>query len=184
MKRGPKAFKKEYLIKKLQTAFTVLGHSPSQSDIKKLPNFPSRNAFRYCFGSFEKAKALAGIPPAPKGMSHPNCYAAVIKYFVRTGRRRNGPRRIRRSITLNLRFKVLHRDNFTCQYCGRTPKDGIKLEVDHIVPRKNAGETVFENLITACSECNEGKKIINLSHLPIKKPKPMNKNSNHQSRLF
>ncbi len=184
MKRGRKSFKTEYLIKKLQNAFTILGYSPSQSDLKKLPDFPSRATFRKYFGTLEKAKEIAGIPPAPKGMSHPNVYAAQMKYLSRTGRRRNGPRRIRRSITLNLRFKVLHRDNFTCQYCGRMPKDGIKLEIDHIIPRKNGGETLFENLITACSECNEGKKIMNLSHLPIKKPKLMNKNPNHQSRLF
>ncbi len=160
MKRGRKSFKTEYLIKKLQNAFTILGYSPSQSDLKKLPDCPSRATFRKYFGTLEKAKKIAGIPPFSSG------------------------RKIYKKTPLNLRFKVLHRDNFTCQYCGRTPKDGVKLEIDHIIPRKNGGNAVFENLITACSECNQGKKIMNLSHLPTKKPTPMNKNSNHQSRLF
>lgn len=57
----------------------------------------------------------------------------------------------------SLRFKVLARDNFTCQYCGRTPQDGIKLEVDHIYPKSKGGKLEINNLITACETCNVGK---------------------------
>ncbi len=60
--------------------------------------------------------------------------------------------------SLKIRFMVLHRDSFTCQYCGRTPKDGTKLEVDHIVPKSKGGDNKMDNLITACFECNQGKK--------------------------
>lgn len=56
-----------------------------------------------------------------------------------------------------LRFEVFQRDNFTCQYCGRTVSDGAKLEVDHITPKSRGGEFVAENLLTACHECNRGK---------------------------
>lgn len=59
---------------------------------------------------------------------------------------------------LKLRFKVLMRDNFTCQYCGRTPKDGAKLHIDHIHPKSKGGLWMIDNLTTACFECNEGKK--------------------------
>lgn len=56
-----------------------------------------------------------------------------------------------------LRFKILSRDNFTCQYCGRSaPK--VQLEVDHIYPKVRGGQDTPENLITACMECNRGKK--------------------------
>lgn len=59
---------------------------------------------------------------------------------------------------LKKRFEVLHRDNFTCQYCGRIPSDdGVKLEIDHIVPRIKGGTDETANLITSCSECNLGK---------------------------
>lgn len=52
------------------------------------------------------------------------------------------------------RFSIFKRDNFTCQYCGKTPKDGVKLHVDHIIPLDKGGDNSLENLITACQECN------------------------------
>jgi hypothetical protein len=60
---------------------------------------------------------------------------------------------------LSLRFRVLERDGFRCVYCGRNPKDdGVKLEVDHIIPKSKGGQDTLDNLVTACSECNQGKK--------------------------
>ena len=44
-----------------------------------------------------------------------------------------------------------------CQYCGRTPKDGIRLELDHKIPYSRGGKDSFSNLITSCNECNAGK---------------------------
>jgi 5-methylcytosine-specific restriction endonuclease McrA len=60
---------------------------------------------------------------------------------------------------LKLRFLVLERDNFTCQYCGRTPsKDrSVILEIDHIIPKSKGGTDDIDNLITSCKECNLGK---------------------------
>ncbi len=43
-------------------------------------------------------------------------------------------------INKKLRFLVLERDNYTCQACGRTPADGIKLVMDHVVPVDWGGE--------------------------------------------
>ena len=60
---------------------------------------------------------------------------------------------------LSLRFRILERDRFTCVYCGRNPKDdGVKLEVDHIIPKAMGGKDIPENLVTACRDCNQGKK--------------------------
>ena len=55
-----------------------------------------------------------------------------------------------------LRFAVLQRDGFTCQYCGASAP-GVTLEVDHMVPRSCGGKDEFENLIAACFDCNRGK---------------------------
>ena len=63
----------------------------------------------------------------------------------------------RKPLSKKLRFAILNRDNFTCQYCGRKAPD-VKLEIDHIVPVAKGGKTEFENLITACHDCNSGKK--------------------------
>lgn len=55
------------------------------------------------------------------------------------------------------RFKVLMRDNFKCRYCGKCGDEKI-LEVDHILPRSRGGSNVLDNLVTACFECNRGKR--------------------------
>jgi len=62
----------------------------------------------------------------------------------------------RTGLTVN-RFKIFERDNFTCQYCGVTPKDGAKLHVDHIIPVDKGGDNSESNLITSCQRCNAEK---------------------------
>ena len=59
-------------------------------------------------------------------------------------------------VTLKIRFEVLKRDNFTCQYCG-AHGEGVVLEVDHIIPISKGGTSDMGNLITACFDCNRGK---------------------------
>lgn len=68
----------------------------------------------------------------------------------------------RRTIGKRLRFEVLKRDRFTCQYCGRSSDDGTELHVDHIVPVSSGGTNTTENLTTACIDCNLGKSNISL----------------------
>lgn len=61
------------------------------------------------------------------------------------------------ALSKNKRFEVFKRDAFTCQYCGRKPPE-VVLEVDHIYPRSQGGTDDDLNLITACFECNNGKR--------------------------
>ena len=56
-----------------------------------------------------------------------------------------------------VRFRILARDNFTCQYCGRRAPD-VVLEIDHIRPSAHGGPDRIMNLITACYDCNHGKR--------------------------
>jgi hypothetical protein len=60
-----------------------------------------------------------------------------------------------------LRWAVLVRDKFTCQYCGRTAPD-VKLEVDHVVAREDGGDDVMENLKACCFSCNHGKAALSM----------------------
>lgn len=54
------------------------------------------------------------------------------------------------------KFKILFRDEFTCQYCGSNPgSEG--LEVDHLIPKSKFGSDNPENLVSACKKCNRGK---------------------------
>jgi 5-methylcytosine-specific restriction endonuclease McrA len=57
---------------------------------------------------------------------------------------------------LELRFSILKRDNFTCQYCGRKAPDVI-LQIDHMFPKSKGGLDKIENYKTTCQECNLGK---------------------------
>ena len=50
--------------------------------------------------------------------------------------------------------EILHRDNFTCQYCGQR---GGALTIDHIVPRHRGGTHSWNNLVIACQACNRKK---------------------------
>jgi len=65
----------------------------------------------------------------------------------------------KREISDRLRFRILMRDGFSCQACGRAPMNerGVELHVDHLIPWSMGGETVDENLQTKCSKCNLGK---------------------------
>ena len=65
------------------------------------------------------------------------------------------------------------RDNFTCQYCGRTPKDNVILHVDHIIPKSKGGKNTVDNLITSCVYCNMGKRDILLEQYDLDKIKKL-----------
>lgn len=70
----------------------------------------------------------------------------------------------RKAISQSLRFEVLKRDLFTCQYCGAKAPEVI-LEIDHVVPVSKGGDNAIENLVAACKECNRGKRDKKLSEL-------------------
>jgi 5-methylcytosine-specific restriction endonuclease McrA len=61
--------------------------------------------------------------------------------------------RVPRSIVNLSHRNVMLRDQFTCQYCGCAPPHS-ELNIDHVVPRSQAGADSWENLVTACRRCN------------------------------
>lgn len=66
-----------------------------------------------------------------------------------------------RIIRPKLRFKILKRDKFTCQYCWRkSPK--VELQIDHIIPFSKWWTTQEHNLIVSCRDCNIWKSNIPL----------------------
>lgn len=52
------------------------------------------------------------------------------------------------------RKNILRRDSYKCAYCGRSD---IPLTIDHIVPKAKGGQDTWENLISACTICNNKK---------------------------
>jgi 5-methylcytosine-specific restriction endonuclease McrA len=84
----------------------------------------------------------------------------------------------KKSIRLN-RNSILERDSYTCVYCGKKPAPS-KLTIDHIIPRSRWTEVQadkkpkefnsWENLVTACKECNTKKGNKLLSEIKWKSP--------------
>ena len=66
-------------------------------------------------------------------------------------------------------FNVFLRDKFSCQYCG----SGDELTFDHLLPRSRGGKTNWDNVVTACSNCNVqkgGRLLVGSGMLLQKKP--------------
>ena len=61
--------------------------------------------------------------------------------------------RVKRSVS---RKGIILRDASICQYCGRK-WDSRELTLDHVVPRSRGGESSWENLVAACTRCNNRK---------------------------
>lgn len=61
-----------------------------------------------------------------------------------------------RGISRAIRAEVLQHGR--CEMCGRHTSEGIRLHVDHKIPRSWGGSDDIENLQALCEDCNEGKK--------------------------
>jgi hypothetical protein len=67
-----------------------------------------------------------------------------LRAFVRIPHRSHAP------LT---RRAVFARDEWTCQYCGRTAEN-----LDHVVPRSRGGTHTWDNVVAACRRCNSRKE--------------------------
>jgi len=52
------------------------------------------------------------------------------------------------------RKNILRRDSYKCGYCGR---GDLRLTIDHIIPKARGGMDSWDNLISACTVCNNKK---------------------------
>lgn len=50
--------------------------------------------------------------------------------------------------------EIFRRDGYRCQYCGRSTSH---LTLDHVLPRYRGGGYSWENLVSACPQCNRLK---------------------------
>lgn len=83
-----------------------------------------------------KIKSINFVIPLP-------CIVRLTRYI-------NVPRK---RIILS-RKNIIKRDNHQCQYCGR---NGGPFTLDHVIPKNRGGEDTWENLVCACTECNNKK---------------------------
>jgi len=54
------------------------------------------------------------------------------------------------------RYNVILRDKYICQYC-HNKFDFSDLTFDHVVPSRDGGKTNWDNIVSACSPCNQVK---------------------------
>jgi 5-methylcytosine-specific restriction endonuclease McrA len=96
----------------------------------------------------EKAELLEVTQQMLRSTSHAMAVPLVIRlvHYVRLPHRK----------VPATRTAVMLRDAFTCQYCGESPGRHL-LTVDHVVPRSRGGRHDWENLVTACTRCNQRK---------------------------
>ena len=76
------------------------------------------------------------------------------------------PRAAQRKIS---RRALFARDEWRCVYCGTS---GGRLTLDHVVPRSRGGDSVWENVVTACAPCNlrKGDRLPEEASMTMRKP--------------
>jgi hypothetical protein len=65
-------------------------------------------------------------------------------------------RRRRRYIPFKTKMRVVRRDNYTCQRCGKHLRDN-EVEFDHIIPHAKGGTCEEHNIRLTCFDCNRDK---------------------------
>jgi len=112
-----------------------------------------------------KAEILESLPKGLRSATDTYAWPHVIRLvqYVRV------PRAIQRKIS---RRALFARDGWRCVYCG----DGTsRLTLDHVVPRSRGGESVWENVVTACGPCNlrKGDRLLEETHMRLPRvPRP------------
>jgi len=178
----------EEYFKNLEEVWIKLGRQPHFSDMKIPFSKYSGSGYVHNFGTWRKAlerfieyvnkeeeTTIEGEnyidieekkPPQASIIEYPNkelvSDSVDKKPLAKRSKSSQEPinkHQTKREVNDRLRFRVMKRDNFKCQCCGRSPATDSKiiLHVDHIKPWSKGGETTFENLRTLCSTCNIGK---------------------------
>lgn len=102
------------------------------------------------FSWFEHCKELEEIPGSR--VIHTVSQKVVVPSVLLL---RSYDRMLMQEIKFN-RQNLLERDDYKCQYCGKSlpPKE---LNMDHVIPRDHGGATSWENVVISCIRCNSKK---------------------------
>jgi len=107
-----------------------------------------------------------------KSGNHTYCSKECRQIFYDTKKRKIG------------RFVIFERDMFICIYCGSSSIiDGVKLHVDHIIPKSKGGLDEAGNLITSCNQCNLEKFNNELRPVNLKQIKEIVHQRNFDSNI-
>lgn len=70
--------------------------------------------------------------------------------------RRKSKFRSTRDMSIIVRCAVIVRDGHRCVYCKQS-LNTRELEMDHIIGRKDGGQSIATNLVSCCGPCNRDK---------------------------
>jgi 5-methylcytosine-specific restriction endonuclease McrA len=122
------------------------------ASFEPLTMVPVRRALRLVLDrKAEIVEADAGAVVRSERLAIPRPAVIRLVRFVHV------PRRFRRQVTNTFLFA---RDDYRCQFCGRTQaalRHRECLTRDHLVPLSRGGTTDWSNVLTACSTCNTRK---------------------------
>lgn len=139
----------EELFKNLEDIWIRLGRQPRREEISKSNSRYSGSAYEYRFKTWNAAlRAFAAYINGPENSTS---VEVIPQEPVGT--------RSPRVVSDRLRFRIMKRDHFKCQKCGRSPATDptVILHIDHVKPWSMGGKTSEDNLETLCSKCNLGK---------------------------
>ncbi len=139
----------EELFKNLEDIWIRLGRQPRRKEMSKSNSRYSGSAYDYRFKTWNAAlRAFARYINVPENSTS----GQVIP-------QESDGTRSPRGVSDRLRFRIMKRDHFKCQKCGRSPATDptVILHVDHMKPWSKGGKTSEDNLETLCSKCNFGK---------------------------
>jgi hypothetical protein len=137
----------DQLYSNLIDVWSNLGRQPRHADLTSQISRISVDSYKRRFGGWRKAlQAFVRWANDSEVSPPPNASAQTAI------------RQASRTVNDRVRFRVMLRDKFKCQYCGRSPAThDVTLHLDHRKPFSEGGASDFENLVTSCSKCNLGK---------------------------
>ena len=121
------------------------------ASFEPLTMVPVRRALRLVIDHKAEIVESEGQPVRSERLELPRPAVIRLVKFVHV------PRRFRRQVTNTFLFA---RDDYRCQFCGRTQRDLRPRECftrDHLVPLSRGGTNAWSNVLTACSGCNTRK---------------------------
>ena len=136
----------------------ILGCLALNASFEPLTMVPMRRALRLVIdGKAEIVEADSDRLVRSEHLSFPRPAIIRLTRFIHV------PRRFRRQVTNTFLFA---RDGYRCQYCGRhraALRSREFLTRDHVEPISSGGDNSWENVVTACSTCNNRKANHSLS---------------------
>jgi len=138
----------EQLFSNLADVWSRIGRQPRHADLTSQNSRISVDSYKRRFSGWRKALEAFVRWANDAELSPQSTETADVAV-----------RRVSRGVNDRVRFRVMLRDKFKCQYCGKSPAThpNVILHLDHRESFSQGGSSDFDNLVTSCSQCNLGK---------------------------